>query len=312
MSYAQLVIRRGLAGDFTVSWLAARALLAGENPYLVVRPLGEYPFNAPFYYPLPAALAALPLAWLPGALAGALFFGLSAGLLAYAVLDKEPFRLPLFVSAPFLVAAALAQWSPLMLAGALLPAVSWLWACKPNLGISLFVSRPSWWKLAGIAVFGLASLLVLPGWPLDWRAVFFTPTYHRPPLLLGPFGLLLLLALLRWRDPAARLLLAMALLPQSLWFADQLVLWAVPRSRSQVWLLTVLSWIAYGLWRLETGGAPPASGATHPGRYLLWLLYLPALVLVLLPRQAPAAQSDTPRSALHTRVMAWLGRIIGS
>src|SRR5512138_3150710 len=52
-----------LAKDFSWPWRAANALLHGQNPYTVIRPTGAYPYNAGFFYPLPAALAALPFAW---------------------------------------------------------------------------------------------------------------------------------------------------------------------------------------------------------------------------------------------------------
>jgi hypothetical protein len=35
-----------LALDFTWHWRAARAILAGENPYLVIKETGPYPFSS--------------------------------------------------------------------------------------------------------------------------------------------------------------------------------------------------------------------------------------------------------------------------
>jgi hypothetical protein len=278
------MLRRALAGDFTVSWLAARALLAGVSPYQVIQPIGEYPFNAPFYYPLTAALAAFPFAWLPGVLAGGAFFGVGAGLLAYAILREGCDPLPIFLSAPFLVAVALAQWSPLLLAAYYLsPSLSWLLACKPNLGIPLFFASPSWRRLIPILLFGLASLAVRPTWLFEWQNVFTQPSFHRSPLFVLPWGALLLVSAIRWRRPEGRLLFLMAMFPQSLWFTDQLVLWAIPRTRASSWALTAGSWLAYFLWRMEAGGMPPISGADNPGRYIVLLMYLPALLMVLLP-----------------------------
>jgi len=93
---------------------------------------------------------------------------------------------------------------------------------------------------------------------------------------------LLLFSLLRISTPGGRLLLAMALVPQSMWFHDQLALWLIPRNRDETWLLTVFSWLAYGLFRLQSGWGPPSSGADHPGIYVVGFMYLPALALVLL------------------------------
>jgi hypothetical protein len=258
-------------------------VLAGESPYQAVLPLGEYPFNTPFYYPFPAALAALPFSWIHLTLAGALFFGLGAGLLAYALLREEGFRLPLFFSTPFLVAAAVAQWSPLVMAAGLLLPLAWLLACKPNIGIPLFLSRPS--KLGGIAMllFFLISLAVRPLWPVEWLRVVNAPSFHQAPVWVNPAGWLLLLAILRYSTRAGRLLLLLALMPQSLWFYDQLMLWLIPRSRGESWLLTLASWLAYGLWRLQVGWDAPVNAARNPGLIILFFLYFPALAMVLLP-----------------------------
>jgi hypothetical protein len=73
-----------LAKDFSYPWRAARALLAGQNPYEVMRAVGEYPFNSGLLYPLPAAIVATPFANLRPEIAGAIFVGLSSALLGEA------------------------------------------------------------------------------------------------------------------------------------------------------------------------------------------------------------------------------------
>jgi hypothetical protein len=281
--FGQLTLRESLAGDFTVSWLAARALVSGADPYQTIRPVGVYPFNAPFFYPLTAALAALPFAWLPPGLAGALFFGAGSGVLAYLLISLgEAYRLPLLISSSFFVSAAVAQWAPWILAGALTPWLAWFLACKPNAGLPLFLCRPSWRSSAVLGVFLLVSLAARPTWPLSWYRVVSAPSFHVPPFMILPLGWLLLFSVLRISTPAGRLLLAMALMPQSMWFHDQLALWLVPRNRDETWLLTFFSWLAYGLYRLQAGWGPPSSGSEHPGIYVVGLMYLPALALVLL------------------------------
>ena len=72
----------GLAKDFTWSWTAAGHLLAGRDPYHEMTASGVYPYNVPFYYPLPAALLAIPFAAIPVRFAGILFVGLSFGIAA--------------------------------------------------------------------------------------------------------------------------------------------------------------------------------------------------------------------------------------
>src|SRR4030095_6354035 len=117
-----------LAKDFSWPWRAARVLLEGHNPYHVVQATGPYPFNVGLFYPLPAAVVALPFAALRPAVAGALFFGLSSALLAFALCrtKSDLAKLPLFLSAPFCMAAVLVQWSPLMTAAAMTSALQFL------------------------------------------------------------------------------------------------------------------------------------------------------------------------------------------
>src|SRR5688572_15015897 len=86
-----------VAKDFSYPWRAARALLAGENPYEVIKAVGEYPFNSGLLYPLPAALVAAPFSQLRPEIAGALFVGLSSALLGWAILRDCPYRLPIFI-----------------------------------------------------------------------------------------------------------------------------------------------------------------------------------------------------------------------
>lgn len=283
LCWLRLYQRDQLAADFTFPWRAARALLAGENPYHTIQPTGAYPYQAHFYHPLTAALVALPFALLPPIPAGALFFGLSAGLLAYAITQDGWQRLPLFLSAPFGVALAVAQWTPLLAAAALLPGLEWLLACKPNLGAALFLYHPSRRALLGPVVFGLLSLLLLPTWPLDWLYVIARLQGHGLPVLLLPFGPLLLLAGLRWRTPQGRLLLGLSLLPQLLFFYDQLPLWLLPRTWKLSLAYAGLSWLGYFAWR-RLGGMGLAGGEVtiQPAQIVMGFIYLPALGYLLL------------------------------
>jgi hypothetical protein len=281
MCYARLWTRQELAADFTWPWRAARLLAEGQNPYAVIRPEGDYPFQAYFYYPLTAALAAAPFALLPPYLAGALFFGVSSGLLAFALSVDGWKRMGVFLSAPYWVALAVAQWSPLLAAAALLPGLGWLLACKPNVGLAGFVYRPTWAALMGGGIFGILSLLLLPSWPWDWRATLGTLAGHPPAILILPLGPLLLLALLRARAPEGRLLLALSIFPQLLFFYDQLILWLIPASFMAGAIYAALSWAGYFAWRITS--IDPASGEIlrQPTQFILWAVYLPALVMVV-------------------------------
>jgi hypothetical protein len=282
--WLRLEQRGQLAADFTWPWRAAQLLLQGKNPYTAIQPTGEYPFQTFFYYPLPAALVALPFAGLPPYPAGALFFGLGSGLLAFAV-SKDGWRgLHIFLSASYWVALAVAQWSPLMIAAALISGVEALLVCKPNIGLAGWIYRPSRGGLVGMAAMLGISLLVLPSWPLDWLRVTRNLEGHLPAALILPLGPVLLLAALRWKTPKGRLFLSLALLPQMLFFYDQLLLWLIPASLIQSLALSGLSWVAYLAWRLT--GLDPQTGAIlrQPTQLILALVYLPALAMLLWPR----------------------------
>ena len=101
-----------------------------------------------------------------------------------------------------------------------------------------------------------------------------------PAPIFTPGGVLLLLALVRWRRPEARLVAAMACVPQLMYFADQLPLWLVPRTRREAMLLSALSivaWAAALLIEVPAGRQP----AFDSGPFVLAGVYLPTLVMVL-------------------------------
>jgi hypothetical protein len=280
-------------GDFRVPLDGAAALLARSNPYAAIRGQAtpEDP-NAAFFYPLPAALVAVPFTIVPRWLAGALFFGLSSGLLAWLITRRDFNHFPLFFSTPFIFAAAAAQWSPFLMAVSLVPALSGFLIVKPNLGAALFLSRPSWRGVVGGLVLAAVSFLILPTWLGDWLGTFSSEgtVFHRPPILFSFFGPVLLLAALRWRRPEARLLLLMACMPQFPFFYDQLPLWLVPQSRREALNLSWCSFGAFFAWLAfsfdwTTRQVYLASAAP----YVLALLYIPCLVMVLRrPNEAPA------------------------
>jgi hypothetical protein len=266
------------AKDFTYPWRAARALLAGHNPYAVIVPTGPYPFESRFPYPLPAAFAALPVAALPAAAGAALFVAVSCGLLAWAWGREGMWRFWAFCSAPLVMVLALGQWSPLLMAGALLPPLGFAMAFKPTLGLALFAWRPSWQAVIGGLFFATVCLVLVPTWPLDWvRAA--RETVGHPAPILRPFGWVPLLALLRWRLPEARLVALMTCVPQNPYFYDQLALWLVAWNGRTALLLTVLSWVAYVGTKAYC--ADPYFCGTEAEPWVQWLLYAPAAALVL-------------------------------
>jgi hypothetical protein len=272
------------AKDFTFPLRAAFALLDGQDPYKVVRPTGPYPFNVSLFYPLPAALAALPFAALwrsAPAIAGASFVGVSSALLAFGLARTRAGlrKLPLFLSAPFCMAAVLAQWAPLMMAGAVIPTLQFLGAAKPNVALACFAYRPTIRGIVLGVIFVAISLIVLPSWPFEWReALREAPRYKAPLLYTG--GPILLLALIKWRRPEARTVLAMSAIPQLTLFYDQLPLWLVPTTAWRSLAMSALSWVAWAQW-FPARELPTHNAIARP--WVFALIYIPALLLVLAP-----------------------------
>ncbi len=274
--------RRPLSvSDFDAIWAAGRALRAGQDPYAAV-PSPPWPW--PLQYPLPAVLVALPFSYLPIVLARAAFIGLSTGLLAWALTARAWWPLWMLAGGQMFSAVGAVQWTPLFAAGVLLPAVRWLWAAKPTTGAVLFAAYPDRRViLGGVLLFALA-FAVWPSWTEGWLAAARTAP-HRPGMLrLG--GVLLLLALLRWRRPEARQVAAVALVPLSPHVYEALPLLLLARSRREMLLLTLSGTVGLlvGLTIPRPGG--PDHGPI-PWTIVFLSCYLPALLVVLRRPNAP-------------------------
>jgi hypothetical protein len=264
--------------DFTYPWRAARALLAHQDPYMVIMPSGPPPFDMSFMYPITAGIAALPFAFLAPQLAGALFVALSCGVLAFLLMRRGLGQCWLLLSVPFGLAIVLAQWSPLLMAGALTVPLSWVLVCKPTIGLALFAWRPSWKSAAVCSAFVAIVFAVNPFWVGEWWNAARSVPGHGAPIT-HPFGFLPLIALVRWRNPAARLVVIMTLVPQNLDFYDQLPLFFAATTGVEMFGLTALSWIAWGGTRLQCSDAYFCGTQAAP--WIIGLLYLPATLLVL-------------------------------
>jgi hypothetical protein len=268
------------AGDFGWPLRAARDLLAGNDPY-------NYPPGPlAFYYPLPAAMLAIPLTWMTDFIAGAVFFGMSSGILAWLILrNGKPWQLLLFLSWPFFYALLYAQWTPLVLCLYFTPAFLPMLLIKPQIALPLALTqRPSWLGFGLTLALGIASLAIYPAWPWAWLEQ--TSTYQGiippPPLLVLPLGPLLLLALLRYRDRKTWLLLLMAVMPQRVLY-DQMALLLVANNLREMLILVLCSWISLPALMIFGGWL------NLPGGWKLWILitlYLPALGVILAPTLA--------------------------
>ena len=267
--------------DFGPTWFGARSIIAGVNPYELVGP--GLPFDWPWslLYPATGMVAALPLAGLSERLASVFFVSVSSALLAYAVSRTGWHRLPLFLSASFVVAAKSAQWSPLIAAGFCMPGVAWAFACKPNIGAAALAAMPSL-SVMRVAIVGgitlaLASFALLPSWPLDWLEALRTAGHMSAPIT-WPGGVVVLFALLRWRRPEARLIVAMACVPQTPNWYEALPLLLVPATLLQSLVLSLISSLGFLYeWLLYR----PNATYVDIEPLMIALVYLPATLLVL-------------------------------
>ena len=271
----------GTVSDLDAIWTAARALRAGQDPYAAIQS-PPWPWN--LQYPLPAVLVALPFSLLPLPLARATFMGLSTGLLAYGLTRRAWWPLIALAGGQMFYALQSVQWTPLFMAAVLLPPLQVLWSLKPTTGASLFAAYPNWRAVAGGVVLVGLAFLAWPHWLDGWLgAVRRAP--HRPAIL-HPGGLLLLLALLRWRLPEGRQLAVMACMPLSPHLYEALPLMLVARTRGELLALATCGTIG-----LAAGAfTPHAVGQDHgpiPWMVVFVSGYLPALLVVLRHRGTP-------------------------
>jgi hypothetical protein len=278
---------RWLALDFTYPWMAARGLLAGENPYSYVLQHLHRPYAAPLFYPLPAALIAVPFARMPPHLAGAAFVGIGCGLLAYQITRRSYWHLAIFASGPAYQAYFSVQWSPLLSAAALCGPALGILAAKPNAAIPLLAfqsdRRSLAWGAAGAALLCIVAFVLVPSWPVDWwRTISSAPDMkqYRVPML-SLWGLVLWLPVLRWRRREARLLFVMACVPQNFFFYDQLPLLLVAQTPVEVVSLALLSLIGKLLMGDPLGGPSPAEWSEILFSIVVAFGYLPCILLVL-------------------------------
>jgi hypothetical protein len=268
--------------DFELVWNAARVWLGGESPYAAIGPGLSIEWQFPQLYPFPAVVFAIPFSFLSAQLANICFVAISAGAMAWAITSErldDP-RWWVFASFAYVEAVHVAQWSPLMIAAALMPSLSFVLACKPTIGAAFFVAFPRWRTALIGAAFALATIVIYPKWIPEWlNTLSHTSHMNAPVAHLRVGGPLLLLALLRWRRPEARLLAALACIPQTTLLYETLPLFLVVRRWYEGVALAVLTFATTLL---------PSLDRTHydawiwaSGERLTLLLYLPCLLMVL-------------------------------
>lgn len=271
----------GGAGDLDPVLFGARAWAAGNNPYPLIGPGGR-PFAWPWglYYPLPALAVVWPFAaGMSTAAARAAFAGASVALLGYGLAARAWTRLPALLSAPCLYAVVVGQWSPLLTAAALLPGATVFWAAKPNVALALWAADPRWRQLAPAAVVLIGTMLLWPWWPSAWAVSVGAGTHLEIPARVA-WGLPLL-ALLRWRRPEARMIAALACVPQSGFVYEALPLLVfVPETPLQA-LTMALGSYAVPIGVVASRPASYAEAAHASTTLLLACCYLPCIALIL-------------------------------
>jgi len=254
------------AADFRWALHLAQRVLARQNPY----------DTALEQYPLTAGIFALPFVRLQPEIAAGAFYGISSALLAFGLTRHSYRGLLIFLAYPYWAGLLTVQWSTIITASAFFPWLLPVTMAKPQIGLPVFLTRASRRGIVACFIVGALSLALIPRWPLLWIAQM-KHYEHFIPLLVAP-GPLLLLALIRYRNRDAILLLLAACMPQR-WFFDSFILWLIPKSRREILATVFFSWGA-GLWRWYH---VPQS-FTEVGRWTVIFLYLPMLIVVLVRR----------------------------
>lgn len=286
------------SSDFDQIVVGAQRVLSGETPYTRTPLPG---LQWPIYYPLPALLLGMPFRAWPIAWAHATFCGISGGCFGWAMSANGDAKLFAVATWPYVLSVSLGQWGPLLMATTAMPALGWLAIVKPNLGLALGVGygdrwlrRPAvWFNVAVISLLVVASFVLRPRWVSEWTGVLSTPTPHIIMPIRATAGFLLLLALVRWREPAARTLAALAFVPQTFSSYDSLLVFLVPKTRRES-LVLVAATTAVTAIVGYVGAAP--SYAETVRRFAVWrilLVYLPAIAIILL-RPSPERQGTGP------------------
>lgn len=216
-----------------------------------------------------------------------------------------------FFSGAVHMAAETGQWSPLLASSVVIPPLAFLLIAKPTIGAALFVARPTWWAIGGAVALAAIAWMIQPTWVADWRAAvalnnarWGTQSPYRAPILF-PGGIIALACLLRWRRPEARLVAALACVPQTTTQYEAVPLFLVPRTFGEVWVLWACSYAQHFLGQYVVDRVP--TGEEHlalSGRWLALVMYVPATLMVLRrPNDGVSAASrsaviGTPRASL--------------
>ena len=238
-----LASHTGFAADFRPVHRAAQLVAEGTDPYLE----RTYPFTPwPLQYPGTTLLVLQPLRAIDEHTARVTFVALGAFLFALGLTRDGFARTPLLLGYPFLSCLSVAQFPTWVAVAAMWIGAGWLATVKPNLGLAVLAGmrdRRSFITACALCgVLTLASFVWFPRWPLEWlRNTLEAP--DNVPIVAGWIGVPMLLSALKYRDPDARTLLALSLVPQNVLAHATLILWRIPTTAKQSALVAALSWL---------------------------------------------------------------------
>lgn len=279
--------------DFAIVWNAARLLLQGQNPYLLIGPNKLVDLPSVPYYPAPAFVAVIPFTWLSVHWASTAFIFISSALLAYGCTRDSWHLLPVFPSISFLTAAQLGQWAILFAAALYFPMIAALSIAKPQNALPVIASartsRAMMFSLAGGTILVLLSFALLPHWLRDWWQLLRESRDFSSPLFQYA-GVLVVAVLIRWRRPEAWLVFVAACLPQTWYPYNGLLLLFVAQTYREACILSLVStaaWVAAAL--LSDGPARSPQVRAMLEAALIFGGYLPAAIAVIRrPNVGPA------------------------
>jgi hypothetical protein len=273
--------------DFAMIYAANDAWLHGRDVYAEIGPRRRYDQYFPLLYPFTAVIVGLPFTFSP--LPDAAFAAFGAAVFAWGLTSRSRYRYAWFgvLTPAFIYSVRMSQWAPALIGGTLVPAFGFLLACKPTIGAALWIAFPSRRALIGAIALALLSVVLYPSWPVGWIHDLPAATHLRAPITFHG-GPLLLLALLRWRRPEARLLAALSCIPQTPELYESLPLFLIPATLGQGAMLAALNYgVVFGRGTVPTPADYVADTALT-GQWMVWLLFLPCLAMVLWrPNQFP-------------------------
>jgi len=185
-------------------------------------------------------------------------------------------------------------------------------SAKPTIGLAIFLARPSRIAIVGGLVLVAIALAIQPNWPVEWLGAIhhtslLTPggTLYSAPIA-SPGGAFALLALLRWRRAEARLLIALACVPQTTLLYETVPLFLIPQTIVEGGALWLGSWLVAVSVQLTGPFPSDPQRFIASGRAIGWLMYLPCALMLLRRPNAGPLPSWLERSVSNERIPRWI------